>query len=120
CYGRKRVGGVGAQRARVMRVLDTDAVYRTVPSSKRTLSPAEPEFSRDGSDVKSLHRFVDDARPASAKLAADVEVAESIQFLWQICPVDASATRSKRSRFITLSHAATKSRTNASCESSHA
>ena len=31
-----------------------------------------------------------------------------------------SATRSKRSRFITLSHAATKSRTNACCESSQA
>jgi len=28
--------------------------------------------------------------------------------------------RSKRSRFMTLSHAATKSRTNVSCESSHA
>ena len=30
------------------------------------------------------------------------------------------AFRSKRSRFITLSHAATKSRTNDGCESSHA
>jgi uncharacterized protein (TIGR03000 family) len=35
-------------------------------------------------------------------------------------PFHASAARSKRSRFITLCHAATKSRTNACCESSHA
>ncbi len=34
--------------------------------------------------------------------------------------VDRDQARSKRSRFMTLSHAATKSRTNACCESSHA
>jgi hypothetical protein len=45
---------------------------------------------------------------------------ESIHFARQCCPVDPFATRSKRSRFITLAHTATKSRTNASCESSHA
>src|SRR5207249_2968693 len=37
-----------------------------------------------------------------------------------LCPVAAFATRSKRSRFITLFHAATKSRTNICCESAHA
>ena len=37
-----------------------------------------------------------------------------------IGPVDTSAMRSKRSRFITLFHAATKSRTNDCCASSHA
>jgi hypothetical protein len=38
----------------------------------------------------------------------------------ELCPDHAFATRSKRSRFITLAHAATKSRTNFCCASSQA
>src|SRR5262249_48650029 len=45
---------------------------------------------------------------------------ETIQFARQSCPLDAFAKRSKRSRSITFAHAATKSRRNACCESSHA